>query len=503
VARRRQTHLTKTGYVNGLACKKWLWLAFNDPDRLPEAGQSVQFRLDEGRRVGEVARKRYPSGVLLPAEGPRENDRRTRSLLGKRQPLFEAGFLHRDGSCYARADVLLPVGENDWDVIEVKSGGSVQVEYLHDVAFQNYCYDSAGLKVRSSSLLLINTKYERSGEVDPHQLFSRVDITDAVGEVLPGVCTNVRDLLEVTKYRDCPEFGQGEPFHKDEDEVHADDAIWKKHPGADIQALYRGGKQSLALLESGVYRIKDIPRSVTLKGRQAIQYEAHVSDTVHVDRERLAAFVRKLKYPLHFLDFETVGTALPLFEGVRPYQQIPFQFSVHIVERPGEKARHSSFLSMEHHDPREGLLRALREAIGPKGHVVAYNQSFEKGALEGLAQRFPDYKSWVRETNLRFVDLITPFREFAYYSPAQQGSASLKSVLPAITGRGYDGFEIADGTTASLAYFYATFGTLDGKRTSPTAAGRIKEALEQYCGRDTEGMVWIVEKLTELSQLAA
>src|SRR5208282_3551990 len=250
-------------------------------------------------------------------------------------PLFEAGFIHADGSCYARADVLLPAGKNEWDVFEVKSGGSVQEEYLHDVAFQNYCYVSAGLKVRNCSLLLINTKYKRSGEIDPDQLFRQVDVTGAVGEVLPTVGPNVRDLLEVTKSPKCPEFGQGEPFHRGGEEIHEDDLVWKKHPGSDILTLYRAGKQALVLLESGIYRIKDIPTSLTLKGNQAIQYAAHLKGTVHVDRERLALFLQKLSYPLHFLDFETVGTALPLFDGVRPYQQIPFQFSVHITEDPG------------------------------------------------------------------------------------------------------------------------------------------------------------------------
>jgi len=496
------TYLTKTRYVNGLACGKWLWLSFNAPERLPKADESAQYRMDEGRQIGELARQRYPTGELLPVARPRESDRHSRKLLDDRIPLFEAGFVHPNGTCYARADVLLPVGKDEWDVVEVKSSGSVKEEHLHDVAFQRYCYNGAGLKIRRCSLLHINTKYQRSGKIDPTLLFQEEDITEAIDQVTPTVEPRIAGLLEIAKSAECPEFGRGEPFHDDEAGVHEDDSVWKEHPGSDIQGLYRGGRQAMELLESGVFRISDIPESVVLKGRQVIQHAAHTSGLVHVDRDRIAAFLGELSYPLHFLDFETFGTAIPLFDGARPYQQIPFQFSVHVVKAPGQKPIHHSYLSMESEDPRKRLLESLRKIIGPDGNLVAYNQSFEKRVLADLAALLPDHAGWVKEANERFVDLLIPFREFAYYNPAQGGSASLKEVLPAVTGKGYEEFAIANGSEASIAYLYATFGTPDGKRASPGEVEESRKALERYCGRDTEGMVWIVEKLAELSRVA-
>ncbi len=217
---RNSKYLTKTRYVNGLACSKWLWLEFNAPDRLPKADESARYRFDEGRRIGELARRRYPAGMLLPAESPEENDQRSRKLLDKRVPLFEAGLAHPNGACYARADVLLPVGEDEWNVVEVKSGVSVKEEYLHDVAFQRYCYTGAGLKIRKCTLLLVNTDYERSGGIDPSQLLQEEDVTDAVKEVAPTVQPNVESLLSVADSKECPEFGRGEAFHEDEEGVH-------------------------------------------------------------------------------------------------------------------------------------------------------------------------------------------------------------------------------------------------------------------------------------------
>ena len=502
MASRKSTYLTKTRYVNGLACAKWLWLDFNAPDKLPKPDPSAQFLLDQGRRVGELARARYPGGELIAPAGPTENDRRSRELLERRAPLFEAGFIHPDRSCYARADVLVPVGRDRWDVVEVKSAGGVKEEHPHDVAFQRYCYSAAGLKIRQCHLLHINTKYERRGEVDPAQLFQEVDITGAVNEITPTVGPHIADLLQVANARDCPEFGRGEPFHKDEAGVHTDDTVWKEHPGSDILGLYHAGKRALEFLEAGVYRISDIPKSVSLKGNQAIQHAAHLTGRIHVDRAEVAAFLAKLRYPLYFLDFETFGTAVPLCDRARPYQQIPFEFSIHVVKAPNGDPKHYSFISLEAEDPRSGLLDSLRKAIGPAGHVVAYNQGFEKAILTDLATFLPEHSEWVEEVSRRFVDLMAPFRSFAYYSPAQGGSASLKAVLPAVTGRGYEGFEIANGGQASLAYLHSVFGQFDGKRAAPFEVEETRKALERYCGRDTEGMVRIVEKLTELTSLA-
>jgi hypothetical protein len=492
-------YLTKTRYVNGLVCSKWLWLEFNAPDKLPKPSESDQYRFDQGRQIGEYARQLFPGGILLEVGGSVETDRRSRALLEGRTPIFEAGFIHPGGACYARADVLIPVGKDRWDVVEVKSGGSVKEEYLHDVAFQRYCYTGAGLNIRKCFLLLINTKYERSAVVDPAQLFQEEDVTNAVNLIEPTVQPSVEALLGVARSRLCPEFGRGERFHEDEYGVHSDDNIWKEHPAADITDLCGGGKKILQLLESGVFRIRDIPQSVALTGRQRVQHAAHMAGRTHVDRKRISSYIGGLTYPLHFLDFETIYPAIPLFDGTRPFQQIPFQFSVHVVKAPGQKPRHHSFLSLGPKDPRQKLLKSLRRTIGLEGQLVAYNQSFEKSRLEELARFLPEHADWAREANTRFVDLMTPFRTLAYYNPAQRGSASLKAVLPALTGRSYDGLAIANGSQASLAFLYAAFGTGDGKRASPREVQEIRRALERYCGQDTEGMVWIVEKLTELA----
>ncbi len=169
--------VTKTGYVGGLGCRKEWWLLCNAPGRLPPPDASGRFRRAQGQEVGAWARQRYPHGLLVPAADPERSDRASREMLSRRLPLFEAGFLHPDGTCYARADILVPVGREEWDLVEVKSRTGPEEEDVHDVAFQRYCFVAAGVRLRQCRLLHLDGGYVRSGEIDPDRLFAEADIT--------------------------------------------------------------------------------------------------------------------------------------------------------------------------------------------------------------------------------------------------------------------------------------------------------------------------------------
>ena len=495
----KSKYLTKTRFVNGLACPKWLWLAFNAPDRLPSADDSAQHRLDEGLRIGALARQRFPTGVLVESATIEEIVSHSTELVKKRVPLFEAGFMHSDRVSYARADVLVPVGKDQWDLVEVKGTTEVKEEHIPDVAFQHRIYSDAGLKIRRCLILHLNKTYIRLGEVDLAALFQEVDVTQEVATLARDVPAYVDELLQVSRSSAAPEFGRGEPFHKDEEGVHVDDAVWKNHPDSDLMELYYGGKKALGWLETGTYwRIRDVPRG-EFKGngarQQAIQQEAYATGQPHIDQAKLSSFLRSLQYPLQFLDFETFQPAIPLFDDSWAYQQVPFQFSLHVVEEPGAKARHHGYLSMEAKDPRKGFTEALRAVLGARGHVVAWNVSFEKGRLKELAAHLPEHAGWLGGVDARFVDLLVPFRNFDYYHPAQKGSASIKAVLPAMMGKGYEDLAISDGGSASLAYLEAVWGHMYGLEVPKEQLEATRRNLEAYCGRDTEAMVWIVEKL--------
>jgi len=266
-------------------------------------------------------------------------------------------------------------------------------------------------------------------------------------------------------------------------------------PEHSVFSLYWGGKKAFEMYNSGVIAISEIPISYKLNKKQLIQQKAVISGEPHVDKQSIREFLSSLEYPLYYLDFETIGPAIPLFDGVRPYQDVPFQYSLHVVQEGQSEPEHYSYLTRNTGDPRSGLLAELQKVLGDSGSIIAYNKGFEEGCLRYSATAFPEYSDWIDQVCGRLVDLLSPFSNFHYYHPTQRGSASLKRVLPATTGKGYEDLAIADGQVASLAFLAANYGEIPAEDRA-----KVMSDLEQYCGRDTEGMIWIVEKLEELSR---
>jgi hypothetical protein len=270
-------------------------------------------------------------------------------------------------------------------------------------------------------------------------------------------------------------------------------------PDDNVFTLNRGKKKALEFYKNGILSIKDIPQTALLTERQAIQWECARNGKPHLEKEKIKEFLETLRYPLSFLDFETIGTAIPQFDSVSPYQNIPFQFSLHIVNAPHDNPVHRSFLASGSRDPRGDFLKALRQDLSDEGSIIIYNRQFEQGILLALGGVFPEYAEWISRIIKRFVDLLAPFKEYHYYNPLQGGSASLKSVLPAITGKGYNNLEIGDGMTASRAFLYMTFDELYGLKVNAEEKEAIRRNLDTYCGLDTEGMIWIIRELEKLA----
>lgn len=479
--------LSKSKYLNGLQCPKYLWTLFHEPEKVPGPDSATQYIFDQGHLVGELAKQLFPDGIDVPDESFKDNLQKTGEFIKQRVSLLEAGI--QASELYARADILNPTGEDEWDIIEVKSSTSVKDVNIEDVSFQKFCYERAGLKIGKCFLMHINNEYVKDGDIAPEQLFIAEDISDQVEEASAGIQDRIDDMLDVISAKQCPDTIIGKHCRNPYDcPLH--EACWNFLPENSIFDLYRGGKKSIELFESGVLAIKDIPDDYALTSIQQIQKECEINSEPYIDKDEIRNFLGTLDYPLYYLDFETFSPAVPMFDGTKPYQKIPFQFSVHIVERQGTKPRHYSFLAEGTEDPRPKLLSQLNRVLGEQGSIVVYNQAFEKGVLKELAEAFPEYRSWVEDVLARIVDLIVPFRRFHYYNPMQQGSASIKKVLPALTGKGYDELDISDGEDASIAFLDVTYGDVPDE-----VRDKVRQGLEKYCGLDTEGMVWIVDRL--------
>jgi len=485
--------ISKSTYLVGLQCPKLLWHKVNTPEVFPEVDAATQAIFDQGAEVGALAKKLYPTGLEIGAGvvERRAVDELSRAALAERRPLFEAGFV--SGRAFARADVLVPVGRRQWDLVEVKSTTRLKDEHLPDVAVQRHVYEGAGLSIRRCSIMHLNPQYVRQGEIDPSALFSTTDVTDDVEGQAAEVDDNLKEMARVLDQPRPPKVDIG-PHCEAPHGCPLVDLCWKAMPKHNVFTLTRVGDKAFAWLRQGFRRLQDLPRDEPLRGKQAVQMAAIRSGRPHVDGEALAAFLDRLEYPLSFLDFETISPAIPIWDTTRPYQQAPFQFSLHIVSEPDAVPVHHAYLAEDTADPRPQMLKRLKGLLGSRGSIIAYNAKFESQVLRQSTEAYPAYANWWTRTEPRVVDLLAPFRNFHYYHPDQLGSASLKAVLPALTGKSYEGMEIADGAAANLEFMRVTFGD-----ASAAERRRVRAALEKYCALDTEGMIEIVRKLEEIA----
>ena len=485
--------LSKSRFLAGLQCAKRLWFETRARELVPAYDEATQAIFAQGQIVGRLAQGLFPGGV--------EIDRQrldwsaaiatTRDLLRRRVPLYEAAFEHAGAAC--RVDLLVPVADSAWDLYEVKSTASVKDVHHQDVALQSYVVRGAGIPLRRAFLAHIDSTYVRGEELDVQKLFKLADLTDAIGELEREVPRRIGEMHELLELGATTPVAIG-PHCSDPYDCPLTSLCWKDVPEESVFTLRRGGARSWDLFARGVRALVEIPDEEPLNKGQRLQVEVARERRPHVDPDAIGKFLRSLEHPLHYLDFESFGLAVPRYPGTRPFQQVPFQFSIDVVDGEGEISRSTAFLAEGGRDPRPEFIARLQEEIGPRGSIVAYNAAFERGRLGELANGDARLEAWVAGLDARIVDLLSPFRSLAYYHPDQLGSASLKAVLPILGQRGYEGLEIQDGAFAGREFLRSTL-----RDTSVTERARIRNALLRYCGRDTEGMVEIVAALRRLA----
>lgn len=458
--------ISKSLFLDGLQCPRLAWFRANAREQIPAPDADAQFTFAQANEVGALAQRLFPDGMLATSGpfNPSKSVERTKALLSERRPLFEAGFAH-DG-CYARTDILVPAENGSWDLLEVKASSSTDETQTQDLAFQSFVLAGAGIKLNRCCLVILNAKYVRKGPVVPQELFVECDCTAELPELIKKIGPRIATIRQAITAQEPPECRIG-PHCTTPFTCPLQDQCWSFLPEQNVTELHRA-KQSkkFELLHSGVTRLAEIPPDKKLTKPQRIQKEAAISGKPYVNRSGISRFLAKLKYPLSFFDFETLSTAIPMFDDVRPWQQVPFQFSVHVVPEPGAQPISHAFLAQGHGDPRAEFMARLREAIGENGSLVAYHAEFERERLKECAKALPEYADWISRALNRIVDLEDPFKSLECYFPAQCGSTSLKAVLPALTGNSYDKMQIHDGTGAAREFLRVTLGDVPEEATS-------------------------------------
>ncbi len=484
--------LTKSNYLIGLQCPKFLWITKNDKKRIPAYDEMTLARFKSGELLGVLATKVFEEGIDLSKLDFKENLNETKKAIKKRKPIFEPSFLVEN--LFSRADILIPVGKNEWDVIEVKSATKVKTINLQDVAFQKYVYEKSGLKIRNCFLMHLNNQYVKNGKIEPKELFIQTNITEKIEEFSKDLEKNIKKMFEIIEGEE-PEFSIDD-LATIEYENMCKEEFLKNLPENNIFQFNRiSKKRGIELYKKGIVKIKDVPENEKLNDKQKIQKKvSEKKGEIHLNKEEIKNFINNLTYPIYYLDFETISPAIPKFDGMKPYQKIPFQFSLHVQEKQNGNLKHISFLADGTSDPRSKLLQSLKDNLGTKGSILVYHQRFEKNVLNECSISFPEFKEWNEKNILpRIKDLLDIFRDFSYYNPKQKGSASLKAVLPVLSDLRYDNLEIKKGDLASFEYERVTYGNV-----SENEKKKVRDALEKYCELDTLAEVEILKKLISL-----
>lgn len=474
--------LSKTKIISSLQCQKRLWLEVHRPELIP-ADSARERVFAFGHQVGEMARRLAPGGVLIEHQehlADALDETRRRLGEGGNQVLFEAAIEH-DG-VLVRADIL-ELRRGNASIREVKASGSLKDYHLSDAAIQTWVLRSAGLNVDAVSIQHIDTGFVYPGDGEYHGLFAEVPVTNEVKPLLKQVPVWVAEARGALAGSE-PKIAMGKQC-SDPYPCPFVDYCESQAPKVDLPLtlLPNAGKTIPGLKAEGFKTLRDIPEGRLKSETQERVRRAHVTGEHFLD-PAIGKLMREFGYPRTFFDFETVGFAVPIWKGTRPYQQIPFQWSMH-VEGPRAKTTHHEFLDLSGELPAKRLVDALLAAIPDDGPVLAYNASFEGRCLKLLGELLPARQKVLDRVCGRLVDLY-PITRKNYYHPDMRGSWSLKAVMPTVPGGpDYSLLEdVQDGGAAQEAYFEAV-----AAETSPERRRKLETALLRYCKQDTEALI--------------
>ncbi len=475
--------ISKSSFIRGTKCPKSLWLHFFQPEERDEISEGQQNIFDTGHDVGIWAQKLFPDGIDASRgehEKVSEAIEYTQELIKNGQTvIYEAAFGDGETLCYM--DIL--VKENgEWRAYEVKASTGIKDYHKMDAAFQYYVITHSGLPLADIFLVHINNQYVRHGDIDVKQLFTIVPVTNIIlpmQETIPGQLMSLQEMLDAGII---PGIEMG---------------FQCTHP-------YNCDFIDFCTTHHALDPIPDTHTSSPAKAGSPLRSDIqHLVSSIR-DQDKLNEFTNALEYPLYFMDFETIFPAIPLHDESRPYQQIPFQYSLHIVQssevakkrsseiiqHPASSIQHHYFLGSPPADPRPEFIKSLLANLGTYGSIIVWNQGFEMNRLREIARDFPEYQVQIEELLERVVDLMVPFRKKYLYSPDMNGSYSLKAVLPAlVSDLSYSDLKIQEGGTASMTYESLYYDT------DPESVAKKMEDLLRYCEMDTLSMVRILEKI--------
>jgi hypothetical protein len=475
------TRLRKIDYLSYLKCPQEYWLAYHQPLLFGAEPDTLEYR--HFRQQGYDV-----EWYVKQLERFQPNEQQAVDF----QRTFQTDEL------LARSDIVVTDKATGLiDIYEIKSSGSVKEEHYDDVAFQKLVAESSGSAVGRCYVITMNGDYVRQGVIDPTQLFTITDVTDQVAARMEVTAQQARDAinyLDSVPVASLLDYCKANRLDCKFIRLHFPDV--PEYTIFDIAFLKNEKRREL--LEQDIIAIVDVPDDFPLSDKQRRQVNAAKAGETVIEHDEIRKRMDAWQYPLHFLDYETFQYAIPQFDGIRPFQQMCFQYSLHTIDRPGAEPRHSEYLARrDEENPPLALAQHLKEAFGGNiGTVFVWYENFEKSRNSEMAEMFPEYKDFFDEVNARTCDLMKIFADRLYIHPDFKGRSSIKKVLPVLCPHlSYDELGIREGMKASISWFHAVkWETMDDAERE-----RIFQDLLEYCKLDTWAMVEIYYVLAALA----
>ena len=524
--------LSKSDYVLYRECPHNAWVKKWKPD-VYYASPLSDFEMHlitAGNMVEEKARERFSGGVLIETSGEESLDETKELLKNTTEIIYQASF--SDGTLFAAVDILKQNENGELSIYEVKASSVSKLNqfetddntdeedevvdfkdqkalekykkkllkdhHLYDLAFQVFLARKVGHKVTGAYLVRLNKQYVRAGNIELKKLFVVEDVIPYIEEILPIIEEEIKIMTTILSSEKEPSspcccIYKGRSKHCTTFSEH--NKAVPKYSVHDLTAIGKSKRRLQELIDSGVYDILNIPDDFEFGKKIEKQVKVHKRGKAEIDHQAIHAELETLKFPLYFLDYESFNPAIPRFSGYKPYQQIPFQFSIHRLDsQNAEPICEKGFLYTGKEDPSQMFLEELQKQIGKIGSIVVWNRTFEESHVnKHLAIRIPESAEFIKDLNSRIFDLMTIFSKQLHIHPDFHGSASIKKVLPVLSNLSYQELDIGNGSEAMN-----TWNKLATEDISNEERKKTEEAMLKYCQLDTYAMYAILKHLYEM-----
>lgn len=484
--------LTKTDFIQYLNCPESLWLLKNKPSEYPKGEFSLFLEklIKEGYEVEDYAKLLFPHGVDLPDNSSPQFTQQ--QLNSNSRVFFQASFSTTKG-VFARIDVLEKLTDNTYHIYEIKSASSIKKGKLEDACFQKFVLQECGYTVSKVSIIHLNKDYVRQGEINTKELLEIVDVTEQINNIYSLVVNNVNAASnfihkEVINENKCSCRYKTRSNHCDSFKYYNKDI-----PEFSIYEIARiSAKKIKILVDNNQLGILDIPLDFELSAIQQAQVGSVRQELVLINKTAIEKTLSNLRFPLHFVDYETFPTAIPRLDNMSPHNHLVFQVSIHTMQENGD-ITHFEWLGDKLEQPIE-MLKQMQEFTSLTGTFISWNAPFEVSRNKDMLVWIPEYKDYLNYMNTFMFDLMTIFKT-DYVDFRFHGSTSIKKVLPVLCPQfSYLDLEVQDGTMA-----LDTWGRMVSDPNFKEDKNTVRQNLLDYCKLDTLAMVNIYQKLILLN----